>query len=54
MLDELHRRKIDMADEVWIVSEEGYIGKSTQAEIHYADTKGKPTFRYDISKKRKK
>ncbi|MFD9950834.1 hypothetical protein ACFWYW_58930 [Nonomuraea sp. NPDC059023] len=42
-LDELHRRKIDLADRVVIVSDaSGYIGDSTRAEIEYARVLGKP------------
>lgn len=35
-LDELHLRKIDLADEVLILNVEGYIGESTRREIKYA------------------
>jgi hypothetical protein len=35
-LDELHKRKIDLADEVYILNVGGYIGESTQSEINYA------------------
>jgi len=42
MLDELHLRKIDLADEVMILNVGGYIGNSTRAEIEYAESKGKP------------
>lgn len=35
-LDELHLRKIDMADEVLILNVGGYIGESTQRELAYA------------------
>lgn len=35
-LDELHLRKIDLADEVWILNVGGYIGSSTAKEIRYA------------------
>jgi len=42
MLDELHLRKIDLADEVFVLNVEGYIGKSTRKEIEYAESKGKP------------
>ena len=43
MLDNLHRRKIDLADEVLIVSDEtGYFGESTRGEIAYAVAQGKP------------
>lgn len=41
-LDELHRRKIDMADECLIVSRDGYFGTSTAGEISYAVAHGKP------------
>ena len=36
MLDELHMRKIDMADEVLILNVDGYIGESTWRELCYA------------------
>lgn len=36
MLDELHLRKIDLADEVLILNVGGYIGKSTSREMEYA------------------
>ncbi len=42
MLDELHRRKIDIADEVFVINRDGYIGKSTAAEIEYANENDKP------------
>lgn len=42
MLDELHLRKIDLADEVMILNVGGYIGESTRAELEYAQTIGKP------------
>lgn len=35
-LDELHLRKIDLADEVLILNVGGYIGESTAYEIYYA------------------
>jgi len=41
-LDELHLRKIDLANEVWVVSPNGYIGDSTRAEIEYAKSVEKP------------
>lgn len=40
-LDELHLRKIDMADEVLILNVGGYIGESTQGELDYAIAHGK-------------
>ncbi|MFI6415691.1 hypothetical protein [Streptomyces sp. NPDC050585] len=39
-LDELHRAKIRLADEVLVVGD--YIGDSTRAEIAYARSLGKP------------
>jgi hypothetical protein len=41
-LDELHRRMIDLADEVLVLNVGGYIGESTNAEIHYAQQVGRP------------
>lgn len=41
-MDELHLRKIDMADRVLVVNVDGYIGDSTRAEIEYATEAGKP------------
>ena len=35
-MDELHLRKIDLADEIFVVNVDGYIGESTRREIHYA------------------
>ncbi len=42
MLDELHLRKIDLADEVLVLNVGGYIGESTTREIAYAGKIGKP------------
>jgi hypothetical protein len=42
MLDELHMRKIDLADEVLILNVGGYIGQSTRNELDYALVHGKP------------
>ena len=42
MLDDMHKRKIDMADEIFVVNVGGYIGSSTRSEIEYAETTGKP------------
>lgn len=41
LLDELHMRKIDLADEVLILNVGGYIGESTQNELNYAIKHGK-------------
>lgn len=40
-LDELHKRKIDMADEVFVLDVENYVGESTRSEINYAQVLGK-------------
>ena len=42
MLDEMHKRKIDMADEIFVINVGGYIGSSTRSEIEYAKATGKP------------
>ncbi len=36
MLDDMHKRKIDMADEIFVINKDGYIGSSTKSEIDYA------------------
>lgn len=36
MLDELHKRKIQLADEILVLNVGGYIGESTRSEIEYA------------------
>lgn len=41
-LDELHLRKIDLADRVFVVNIGGYIGPSTAREVAYAMETGKP------------
>ena len=40
-LDELHLRKIDLADEVFILNVDGYIGESTTRELEYAKANNK-------------
>lgn len=40
MLDDMHKRKIDMADEIFVINKGGYIGNSTRSEIDYAKSKG--------------
>ena len=41
MLDDMHKRKIDMADSIYVINVGGYIGDSTQSEIAYAIEHGK-------------
>ena len=41
MLDDMHKRKIDMADGIYVINVGGYIGESTLSEINYARRMGK-------------
>ena len=41
MLDRQHLAKIDLADEIYVINVDGYIGDSTRREIAYAEYKGK-------------
>lgn len=41
MLDELHKRKIDLADEILVLNVDGYVGDSTRSEIEYAHAHSK-------------
>ena len=41
MLDDIHKRKIDMADAIYVINKGGYIGASTRSEIQYALRLGK-------------
>lgn len=41
MLDDMHKRKIDMADGIFVINKDGYIGDSTKNEIKYAILTGK-------------
>jgi hypothetical protein len=41
-LGSMHFQKIRMADEVYIVDPDGYVGESTRREIAYAESLGKP------------
>lgn len=41
MLDDMHKRKIDMADGIFVINVGGYIGSSTRSEIEYALAHGK-------------
>lgn len=36
MLDDMHKSKIDLADEIYVVNVNDYIGESTKSEIQYA------------------
>lgn len=41
MLDDMHKRKIDMSDGIFVIDVDGYIGDSTRSEIEYAKATGK-------------
>ena len=41
MLDDMHKRKIDLADEIFVINVDGYIGNSTKSEIEYAQQTNK-------------
>ena len=41
MLDDMHKRKIDMADSIYVINVGGYVGTSTKSEIEYAIAHGK-------------
>ena len=41
MLDDMHKRKIDLADAIYVINVGGYIGESTRSEIDYARRHGK-------------
>ena len=36
MLDDMHKWKIDMTDEIYVINVGGYFGESTRSEIEYA------------------
>ncbi len=41
MLDDMHKRKIDLSDAIYVINVEGYVGSSTRSEIEYAEAHGK-------------
>lgn len=42
LVDEVHKRKIDLSDEILVLNYGGYIGESTRSEINYAIEHGVP------------
>ena len=44
MLDDIHKRKIDMSDAIYIINKDGYIGDSTRSEIEYAKEHNKQIY----------
>lgn len=41
MLDDMHKRKIDLSEMIYVINVGGYIGESTRSEIEYAISTGK-------------
>ena len=41
MLDDMLKRKIDLADSIYVINAGGYVGQSTMSEIEYAKLHGK-------------
>jgi hypothetical protein len=41
MLDDMHKRKIDLADEIFVINPGGYLGHSTISEIEHAEKTNK-------------
>lgn len=35
-MDDMHKRKILMSDEIYVINKDGYIGESTKSEIEFA------------------
>lgn len=52
ILDELHRRKIEMCDRVFVINMTQYIGDQTRKEIAYAESLGKPVEYMEPQEKR--
>lgn len=50
MLDDMHKRKIDMADEIFVINKNGYIGESTKSEIEYAKKRNKKVNYMEVNK----
>ena len=36
LMDDIHKRRIDLSDEIFVINKDGYIGSSTKSEIEYA------------------
>ena len=41
MLADIQNKKIEMADEIFVINKNGYIGNSTKTEIEFAKSLGK-------------
>ncbi len=47
----MHKRKIDMADEIYVINVGGYIGESTRSEIEYAKKNGRAVNYLELTSK---
>ena len=47
MLDDMHKRRIDMSDAIMVICPNDYIGESTLSEIEYAKSQGKFIYYYN-------
>lgn len=53
VLDKVHLKKIDLADEIIVINKYGYIGKSTNKEIEYAKKHNKKVnYLYDYQERK--
>lgn len=50
LLDQIHLQKIDIANEIFVIDPNGYIGESTKKEISYAQSKNKKVRYYSQEK----
>lgn len=51
MLNDIHRKKIDMSSGIFVIDVNGYIGDNVRSEIEYAESKGKKvTYLSDVFK----
>lgn len=46
LFERIHRHKIHMADDIFVIDVNGYIGSSTRQEIEYARNNGKGVYFY--------
>ena len=51
VLREMHNEKIKLADAIYVVDVDGYIGNQTKNEIEYAKSLGKEIIYYSTDKK---
>jgi hypothetical protein len=49
LLEEIHYKKINMSDEIFVIDVNGYMGESTKKEIEYAKQQGKLVSYYSES-----